>query len=485
MTALGQFDFDLFISYGWAGSTSNDDDRGDRGWVKEFKSQLESQLSGALGRRARIFLDVEQPQNGELPANLKFAVSSSALFLSVISPGSCKQGSWCHFELEAFLAAAVLPHSGQLLSILMRDVLRDRWPEPLRKIVPREFLSDKVPRLTLPKEELGRMDTQTGRLVQELALDMSKALEALERQIARTVFVATVPPGLAGRAERLTIEIDRRGGAVFQNSIKPDASEADFRERTRRALRRCGLSVHLLPENAVPVPPGWSDAPQGLQVGEAAARFGSESNRMTLWREGEQVTGIEAAATSRAQVLQGTGFEDFEYLVRDSLRSSVALRKSRTEASMEQAVAKDAGGVGATRAAGPQFVYVECVRQDLPKLVRLRELLEQKGIRIQAPLFEGDETLLRRTNEEFLKNDNFQRRCRAVAVYFGSRNDLEAFVACRLLDDALHDRRPDLPKAILLDPYDDPVHSFFSYPNFEAFPSSRLEDFVQQMLGSN
>jgi hypothetical protein len=485
MPSLDQFDFDLFISYGWAGIRTPND--ADRGWVKEFKLQLESQLSGALGRLARVYLDVEQSLNGELPANLQSAVSSSALFLSVISPGSCRRESWCRFELETFVTGtgSLLPHAGQLLSILMRETPRQQWPEPLQAIVPREFLTASEPRLTLPREELGRMDTPTGKLVQTMALDMAKALEALEDQIARTVFIADGPPALAARADRLAIEIDGRGGAVFRNALAPGQSEEDFTARTRRALRRSGLSVHLLTGKADPAPAGWSDSPQGLQISEAAARFRSERNRMILWHEGEQVTGIQAGATSSAQVLQGTGFEDFESLVRNSLCASVAIGESRTEAGLEQAAAAGAGAGGGGRPSGPQFVYVECVKQDLPKLERLRALLEQKGIHIQRPLFQGDEALLRRANEELLKNDSFQRRCRAAAVYYGSRNDLEAYVACRLLDDSLHDRRPELPMAILLDPYDDPVHSYFSYPDFEAFPCSRLEEFVQQILGGN
>lgn len=482
MPGLEQFQCDLFLSYGWAGIRTPDE--ADRGWVGEFKVQLESQLSGALGRQARIFLDVEQSKNGELPANLKSAVSSSALFLSVISPGSCRPDSWCRFELNAFVgeAGSLLPHSGQLFSVLMRDVRQQEWPEQLHPVVPYEFLDDASPRLTLPREDLSHTNTPAGKLVQRLAMDIAKALAGLELQIARTVFLAQEQPALADRASRLAIEIDKRGGGVIRVREIPGESETDYVERTRRALRRCGLSIHLLAESADPIAPAWSDSPQGLQIREAAARFGSERNRMILWHEAGPAPGIEAAATRSAQILQGTGFEDLENIVRDCLRGSVALGKARTESADAQVPAAAAGSATGNKPSSPLFVYVECVQQDLPKLKRLRALLEQKGIRIQAPLFEGDESLRRRVNEEFLKNDHFQQCCRAVAVYFGSRNDLEAFVACRLLDDALHDRRPSLPKVILLDPYDDPVHSFFSYPEFESFPSSRLEELVKRIL---
>src|SRR5262245_42577424 len=95
MHALEHFRFDLFISYGWSRIRRRDD--ADRGWVDEFKRRLEGQLSGELGREARVFLDVEQSLNGELPANLAEAIESSLLFLSVVSPGSVRADSWCHF----------------------------------------------------------------------------------------------------------------------------------------------------------------------------------------------------------------------------------------------------------------------------------------------------------------------------------------------------------------------------------------------------
>src|SRR5713226_5982097 len=72
MSDSEQFSHDLFLSYGWA--DIQNPDVGDRGWVGEFKRQLEIELTGILGRRARIFLDVEQGHNGELEPSLRTAL---------------------------------------------------------------------------------------------------------------------------------------------------------------------------------------------------------------------------------------------------------------------------------------------------------------------------------------------------------------------------------------------------------------------------
>ena len=78
-------DYDVFISYGWSGVPNQDD--GDRGWVGTLQKVLEPQLASNLARRARIFLDVEQMQSGELSGLLEDALASSTLFLSILTPG--------------------------------------------------------------------------------------------------------------------------------------------------------------------------------------------------------------------------------------------------------------------------------------------------------------------------------------------------------------------------------------------------------------
>src|ERR1700731_5145737 len=57
MGSLSQFDFDLFLSYGWSGIENQE--HGDRGWVGKLKNALAVELAGNSARKARIFLDVE------------------------------------------------------------------------------------------------------------------------------------------------------------------------------------------------------------------------------------------------------------------------------------------------------------------------------------------------------------------------------------------------------------------------------------------
>jgi hypothetical protein len=55
-----------------------------------------------LGESARIFIDRDASQAGYLSDRLAAAVDSSSLMLFVVSPGSCRPGSWCHREAARF-----------------------------------------------------------------------------------------------------------------------------------------------------------------------------------------------------------------------------------------------------------------------------------------------------------------------------------------------------------------------------------------------
>src|SRR5262245_58043833 len=193
---LSHFSFDVFLSYGWAGIQGAED--GDRGWVAEFKHELESQLSSELGRHARIHLDVEQPNNGELPTNLRDAVTGSVAFLSVVTPGPSRKDSWCRQELEWFLngAAEILPGRRQLSSILLRDVKQDLWPEALRSTVPTSFLNGAAVRGPVPRGDLSDASTPGGATAQRLAIELARELEQAEQRVAKSVLLTCASPQL-------------------------------------------------------------------------------------------------------------------------------------------------------------------------------------------------------------------------------------------------------------------------------------------------
>ena len=96
MAFLGSFEYDIFLSYGWAGNRTPEE--GDRAWIRAFKDLLVERLRTQLGRAPTIFLDSQAERSGALGEALESAVESSAFLLFAMSPGSCRPDSWCQAD---------------------------------------------------------------------------------------------------------------------------------------------------------------------------------------------------------------------------------------------------------------------------------------------------------------------------------------------------------------------------------------------------
>ncbi len=272
---MDQFQYHLFLSYGWADIPNEGE--GDRGWVKEFKRQLQLQLNGELGHDARIFLDAEKKPN-ELEADLESAMQSSALFLIVLSPASCRKDSWCRREVDHFTrhSTGILPGLGQVLGVLARDVEKQDWPGPLPQIVPWDFTVDGFP---APEVDLRNAASLKGHLIQKLAREIKQRLIAIEGQISRTVFLAHTSSNYQSHIARLSKEVNLRGNFVIRGRYDPGEAQADLMKRAARELRRSGLSLHILDPAGDSLPERWSDSIEGLQISAAVERFGAVKNR--------------------------------------------------------------------------------------------------------------------------------------------------------------------------------------------------------------
>lgn len=460
MALLEQFRYDVFLSYGWAGIDKPDE--GDRGWVATFRHQLQIHLSGALGYAARIYLDVEDSQNGELPNRLDEAVSSSAIFLSVISPGSCRPDSWCRTELTMFDDAESLLLAGrkQIFSIMLRTVPKETWPDGLQSMTPIPFHNERG--APVPRAHLEDTAEAAGDMVQSLAMDIAQVLHNIEQRIWRTVFVGWTAPSLEARVARLTREIQARGSQVITVKDRPDEPEAGFCGRVERLARNANIAVLLVPGTGGTTRQGWSNSVESLQIQATARRFEKDQARLIVWNEPVPGQGVAAAHQVEGQRLHGTGFE----YVLDVINESVVKFAGTSRLT---AVLRDDDPA--------RYVFVKCLPQDAARLATIRQAIEAKGMRMRLPIFEGDERRRDEINVELIQ------RSKAVAVYFGSLNDLEAYDACQTVARSVPANEHPVPKAVLLDPDTDPIRQNFWYPDFQNYPSSSIERVVEHLVG--
>ncbi len=273
---MGPFQFDVFLSYGWSGIPNQED--GDRRWVKKLKAVLQNELAANLGRAARIFLDVEQLHSGQFPPNLERALSTSALFLSVITPGAVREDSWCRWEIRRFLelAPAVLSNLRQLFVIRLREVAKEQMPAELRGVPAKDFLSEGVARLPFPEQDLDDPRTVGGRLARELAQQLAQAVQEAEQQVDKTFFLAAVSPELQPGAAHIANLLVLRDRIVLWGELREGEQQESFRQRVARQIRGCGWSLHFLDRQVAAAPQNWDQSPQVLQVKLAQERLRPE-----------------------------------------------------------------------------------------------------------------------------------------------------------------------------------------------------------------
>jgi hypothetical protein len=474
-TSLPQFEYDVFLSYGWAGIPG--ERTGDRGWVGDFKAFLAAQLAGELGRRPRIFLDVEQSKDGELPDNLERAVQSSAVFISVVTRGACRAESWCRFELQRYNESygETLRSARHLFVVQIRNVPNAIWPEEIRKVASYQFLTEEDDPGPIPTSELAN-SKEFSRLFKHIR----DALLAVKKESTQTVWIAAPVPEVAAETDALSAEIRVRFGKLIRAESRPEESEAELTARLRHQLRYAGMSVHVLN------PPGQPSPLQHLQLELARERFGQETSRIIVWQK--PLPGAAALppspAAAYAQDLTGYCFNDLASHVLEcltTLSSSAelvgAMERRRTVAASAAGSTVVPGMAQPVAPAGPRRVYLEGVKQDHEKIALLQEQWEREGLIVRIPFFEGDENLRRTLDSRFLE------RCDAVGVYFGTRTRLEATLACQDLYDMLAARAEAIPKAVFLDPCESLERRTFSFEGFRKYPCQQAQEFARELKG--
>lgn len=293
MAFLGSFEYDIFLSYGWAGNRTPEE--GDRAWIKTFKELLEERLRGQLGRSPAIFLDSQAERSGALGAALESAVESSAFLLFAASPGSCRPDSWCQAEVRHFMGRArplvskdnVLTAEERILGIMFEPVPRGHQPPLLANMGFRPYelfdeLDSGPPRLTRPADLAAAADSSAGlefeRLLKEASNRLTEAQGILARPQPETgvaVFVGSAPsrPLEQRCAAVLRRELLLRGHRVLTDEPIPGESEDDYRLRLDAAMAGTEISIHLLNETAPPVDK-WKRSPIAWQVRKAVQAGG-------------------------------------------------------------------------------------------------------------------------------------------------------------------------------------------------------------------
>jgi hypothetical protein len=345
MAYSSTFDYDIFLSYGWAGSAEAD--YGARRWASDLRETIEEQLATNLGR-PRIYFDATAERVGPIQDDIYRALEQSALLIFLVSPGSYRTTSWCQKEVTFFWdrarplakSAEVLTPEDRILKVVQSPpfVARENEPRPLRDL--RTFnLFEKILDGASEVQRAANLRRPSARVRAEmdalyatvrLALEKVKDLEKPGNYSpsGKRVFLgATFSDADSGRFREFRRELLLEGHEVLSVTPLPAEAETeeDHQRRVERAQGNVNLAVHFVPHR-VPAE-GWrtwhrNPAAQQIRYSLLKSR-GDKTFSVFLWKDPDQTEFDFESLQQVAEISLAPGDQNADSMIFGALKVNV------------------------------------------------------------------------------------------------------------------------------------------------------------------
>jgi hypothetical protein len=432
MSSSFNFVDDVFISYRHLDNELLDEN--EKGWIDNFHERFESLLGEALGYEPKIWRDPRLPGNVYFADVLEERIKSTAVMISILSPGYL-QSDWCIGELKEFCRLAQqnegLAIDGKLrvFKVVKTYIERDRHPPEFQQQLGYEFYEmDKATQRPVAfGQELGRnrdqrywsrLDDLAWDVKQILSLVNPRAREATAAAVftreKENIYLAQTTRDLSEERDQIKRELQNRGYDILPGKELPLVSPS-YEEAVRECVGRARLSIHLIGGSYGIIPEGAGHASiVRLQNEIAAGRSRDAQFSRLLWmpvglmpQEELQAQFIEYlktdARTQKGAELLQTPLEELKSVIQTRLTTN----GHQTEEAKPQ---------GETT---PK-IYLIFDKRDLEGIVPLNDYLcGEKKYEVLLPLLddEGEDE----TQAFDIHKDNLMQ-CDAVLIYYGSAN---------------------------------------------------------------
>ena len=416
---------DVFISYSHIDNQPFGDPGG--GWVDIFHEQLQNFVNVHVGRRTNVWRD-ERLTGGEVFSDeIEQQLRSSAVLVSVISPGYM-QSEWCNRELVGFTKAAQdrgslrVGNLQRVVKVLRLPVERSVLPPLLDKVLGAEFYrvdpaSKRARDLLLDpsadanKVFLARVDDvaqDLARLLAAMAVSGGAAVVTPPAAAAGTVFLAWTTGDLSEEREKLRRELEARNYRVVPAGAPPLDATA-VRESVVGALREAKVAIHLIGALYGFVPEGEERSVIELQSDEALYQASNSAAARIFW----------FAPNAQPQDPRLSAFID--RLQKQSPQGGrVDLLANQTIEALKTLVLDRLNPVPkpapvAMKAASA--VYLMCDQLDRANVAPIEDFLFDQSLEVRLPLFDGDSEQIRQDHYETLK------QCDGVLIFWGKAKE--------------------------------------------------------------
>ena len=398
------------------------------GWVDIFHEHLQNFVNVHLGRRTDVWRDKRLTGAEVFSDEIEQQLRSSAVLVSVISPGYMRS-EWCNRELIGFTKAAQDRGSlragnlQRVVKVLRLPVERSVLPPLLDEVLGAEFYrvdpaSKRARDLLLDpsadanKVFLARVDDvaqDLARLLGSMAASGGAALVTPPAAAAGTVFLAWTTGDLSEEREKLRRELEARNYRVVPAGAPPPDATA-VREGVAAALREAKVAIHLIGALYGFVPEGEERSIIELQSDEALYQASNSAAARIFWfapnvqTQDPRLRGLvdrmqkQSPQGGRVDLLANQTIEDLKTLVLDRLNPAP----------------KPAAAAAKAATAG---VYLICDQLDRANVGPIKDFLFDQSLEVTLPLFDGDSEEIRQDHYETLK------QCDGVLIFWGKAKE--------------------------------------------------------------
>jgi hypothetical protein len=421
MGLVNGYNNDVFISY----SHIDNEPFGDSGsgWVDIFHKQLQNCINYRHGRRICIWRDKRLTGGEVFSAEIEQQLRSSAILVSIISPGYL-QSKWCNRELSSFTRAAEergelrVGNLQRVVKVLRWPIERSALPPVLDEVLGREFYrvdpaSEQSRDLLLdPSKDAelvfrARVDDVAGDL-SRLLTAMSKTAPAPPDVTAGTVFLAWTTSDLSEEREKLRRELEARNYRVVPMGAPP-IDAAGIGESVATDLREAKVAIHLVGALYGFIPEGAQRSIIELQTDEAIYQASGANAARIIWLAPNAQVKDERllAFVDRLQKQSPLGGR-FDLLANQTIEDLKVLALDRLKP------AKPAPPV--MQRPSP-LVYLMCDQLDRVKAKPIEDFLFEQFLEVRLPLFDGDSKEIREEHYATLET------CDGVLIFWGKAKE--------------------------------------------------------------
>lgn len=469
MPYLDRFDYDIFLSYSWAGNQNAS--VGDRSFISSFQNVLELELRERLSKSVNVFIDLDRPRNGNTESLFHNSVRRSAVFIAVVTPGFVAPDSFCLKELTWFckkprpISTEPLTLDERIFKVVTRPLQGVILPQVIAEHSPYTFYKctgshNPADFTRFVVDDL--VGGEFNRLVVDLQSFLYRQKLYQASSPARTIFLAETTAIAARR--RISGELIRH--ELIDCPLSAGLSEAEYVTALDLAVAQADCSIHLIdPSASLTTPDNWDFSVFHRQL-DAANRVRKSRFRSYVWcKSGEKIRDpeLESLLTQAKEEMSKNG--NVKYMLSGMEKLMSDILPTLTQDLWERP--------SQVVSASNKRLFVQCQKEDLGKLMPVFSKLNSLGIDIQLPIYDSPDKQRDAIHAEFLAE------AYATLVYWGTGGNGLIYTLCDKTMKLGGNQIKGKPRLLGKDPPEDPVRKYFTHRNFKNIPFPTNIDEVQ------